>query len=94
MIQNRDEFQKYHARQGFVLAVYFSLACVFLFCLKVFIPERADIVQFSIVMLIYLHYLVYFTLCVLGTLMIRKGEKGEFPLINQYIIMFTSKIDI
>lgn len=94
MILNKDEFQKYHAKQGFVLAVYFSMACIFLFCFKVFVPERADIVQLLIVMLIYIHHIVYFTLCFFGTRMIKRGEKGEFPYINQYITMFTAKIDI
>lgn len=94
MYLNRDEFQKYHAKQGFVLAVYFAFACIFLYCFKVFVPERADIVQFIVVMLIYIHYIVYFTLCYLGTKMIKRGEKGEFPYINRYITMFTAKIDI
>jgi len=94
MYLNKDEFQKYHAKQGFILAVYFSLASIFLFCFKVFIPERADIIQFAVVMLIYIHYLVYFALCILGTMMIKKGEKGEFPYINQYVARFTAKIDI
>jgi hypothetical protein len=94
MYLNKDEFQKYHAKQGFVLAVYFTLACIFLYCFKVFVPERADIVQLLVVILIYIHHIVYFTLCYLGTKMIISGEKGEFPYINQYITKFTVKIDI
>ena len=94
ILKKDDGFYIYHAKQGFVLAVYFTMACIFLFCLKVFVPERADIVQFFIVVLIYVHYIVYFTLCYLGTRMIKMKEKGEFPYINQYVIMFTQKIDI
>ncbi len=94
MSLNKDEFQKYHAKQAFVLAVYFAFACIFLYFFKYFIPEDADIIQLFIIMLIYLHYVIYFTLCFLGTKMIKKGEKGEFPYINQYITMFTAKIDI
>ncbi len=94
MYLNKDEFQKYHAKQGFVLAVYFAFACIFLYCFKVFVPERADIVQFMVVVFIYIHHAVYFTLCYLGTKMIISGEKGEFPYINQYITKFTEKIEI
>jgi hypothetical protein len=94
MYLNRDEFQKYHAKQGLVLAVYFTLACIFLYCFMVFVPERADIVQLFIVLLIYIHHIVYFTLCYLGTKMINRGEKGEFPYIQQYIRKFTIKIEI
>lgn len=94
IIRKGDDFYTYHAKQGFVLAAYFALACTFLICFNVFIPEKADIIQFFIVMLIYIHYIVYFTLCVLGTKMIKRGEKGEFPYISQYISMVTSKIDI
>lgn len=94
MYLNKDEFQKYHAKQGFVLAAYFAFASIFLVCFKVFVPERADIIQFVIIILVYLHYIVYFALCYLGTQMILKKEKGEFPYINKYVSMFTAKIDI
>ena len=94
MYLNKDEFQKYHAKQGFVLAVYFAAACIFLYCFKVFVPERADVVQLFVVVLIYIHHIIYFTLCFLGTKMINRGEKGEFPYIQQYITKFTVKIDI
>jgi len=94
MYLNKDEFQKYHAKQGFVLAVYFTTACIFLYCFKVFVPERADIIQLFVVILIYIHHIVYFTLCYLGTKMINRGEKGEFPYIQQHITKFTVKIEI
>ncbi|HON15003.1 MAG TPA: hypothetical protein PLA51_00845 [Spirochaetota bacterium] len=94
MILNRDDFDKYHAKQGFVLAVFFTFTCSFLYFFKYFVPERADIVQLVVILLIYVLYIIYFTICYLGTKMILRREIGEFAYIDKYVKMLTLKIDI
>jgi uncharacterized membrane protein len=89
-----DEFYMYHAKQGFVLAVFFAFVCIFLYFLYYFIPVHADIVKFVIVMIIYLLYVAYLTFAAMGTRMILKGEKREFPLIGKYVSVYTSKMNI
>jgi len=89
-----DEFYMYHAKQGFVLAVFFTGTCTFLFFFLYFVSVHADIFKFLIVMIIYILELVYFAIAVMGTRMILRNEKGEFPYISKYISVYTSKLNI
>ncbi len=89
-----DEFYMYHAKQGFVLAVFFTGVCTFLFFFLYFVSVRADILKFIIVMVIYFLYIVYIVFAVMGTRMILRGEKGEFPHIGKYVAQYTSKLNI
>jgi len=95
MIKKReDEFYMYHAKQGFVLAVFFTGVCIFLYFFLYFVSVHADILKFLIVMLIYILYIVYIALAVMGTKMIKNGEKKEFPHIGKYVAQYTSKLNI
>jgi len=89
-----DEFYMYHAKQGFVLAVFFTGTCTFLFFFLYFVSVHADIFKFLIVMIIYILELVYIAIAVMGTRMILRNEKGEFPHIGKYISVYTSKLNI
>ena len=89
-----DEFYMYHAKQGFVLAVFFTGACIFLYFFLYFVSVHADIFKFLIVMIIYILELVYIAISVIGTRMILRNEKGEFPHIGKYISVYTSKLNI
>jgi hypothetical protein len=89
-----DEFYMYHAKQGFVLALFFTGVCTFLYFFLYFISVRADIFKFIIVMIIYALYIIYAVIAVAGTRMILKNEKGEFPHIGRYISVYTSKLNI
>jgi len=93
-MKREDQFYIYHAKQGFVLAVFFTAVCTFLYFFLYFIPVHADIFKFLIVMVIYILYLAYIYLAVLGTKMIQKGEKGEFPHIGKHVTVYTSKLNI
>ena len=93
-MKKEDEFYMYHAKQGFVLAVFFTGVCTFLYFFLYFIPVHADIFKFLIVMLIYILYIAYTALAVMGTQMIKKGEKNEFPHIGKYVAQYTSKLNI
>lgn len=97
-MKSEDEFYMYHAKQGFVLAVFFTGTCTFLYFFLFFIPVHADIFKFLIVMLIYILYIAYTALAVMGTKMIKNGEIKDFPYvgkyIGKYIAQFTSKLNI
>lgn len=84
----------YHAKQGFILALFFTGVCTFLYFFLYFISVRADIFKFIIVMIIYILYIIYVSFAALGTRMILKGEKGELPFIGRYISVYTSKLNI
>ena len=57
-------------------------------------PVHADIFKFLIVMVIYLLYIAYIAVAVIGTLMIKKNEKNEFPYIGKHLTVYTSKLNI
>jgi len=97
-MKKEDEFYMYHAKQGFVLAVFFTGVCTFLYFFLYFIPVHSDIFKFLIVMLIYILYIAYTALAVMGTQMIKNSEIKDFPYfgkyIGKYIAQFTSKLNI
>ena len=93
-MKREDEFYMFHAKQGFVLAVFFTGVCTFLYFFLYFIPVHADIFKFLIVMIIYILYIAYAALAVMGTQMIKKGEKSEFPQIGKYVAQYTAKLNI
>ncbi len=93
-IKKDDEFYMFHGKQAFVLAAYVIAACFLLYFLAhIFLPSWMDILRFILVLLIYVHYIVYIALCVMGTLMIKKGEKREFPYIGRYTSKLTAMIN-
>ena len=93
-MKREDEFYMHHAKNGFVLAVFFTGICTFLYFFLFFISVHADIFKFLIVMIIYILYIVYIYFAVIGTRMIMNNEKKEFPHIGKYITVYTSKLNI
>jgi hypothetical protein len=94
IIRKDDEFYMYHAKQGFVLAVFFTGSCTFLYLLIYFVSVHADILKFIIVMLIYILYIIYFAIFIMGTRMIKNREKKDLPYISPYIHKYTSMLNI
>ena len=95
MIKKKDDdFYMYHARQGFILALFFTCACTFLYLLPFFISIMAYTLKFIIVLFIYILYAIYIALAVIGTRMIKRMEKKEFPIIGVYITKYASKLNI
>jgi len=95
MVRKKDDgFYMFHAKQGFVLAVFFTGVCTFLYFMLFFIPVHADVLKFIIVMIIYILYIAYAAIAVKGTTMIKNGEKEEFPYVGKYIAVYTSKLNI
>ena len=89
-----DDFYMHHARQGFILALFFTSVCTFLYLLPFFISIRAYIVKFIIALLIYILHAIYIALAIIGTRMIKKMEKKEFPVIGVYITKYALKLHI
>jgi hypothetical protein len=79
-----DAFATHHAKQGFVMAVFFTVILVGLAVSTVFIPISLRVVKLVIVILIYLTELVYLSLCIRGTLMLKNGEQKDIPLFDTY----------
>jgi len=95
MIKKKDdEFYMYHARQGFILALFFTGACTLLYLLPFVISTRAYVLKFIIVLFIYILYAIYIALAVIGTMMIKRMEKKEFPFIGAHITKYASKLNI
>ncbi|MCL1833311.1 MAG: hypothetical protein FWG49_02300 [Leptospirales bacterium] len=95
MIKKKDDdFYMYHAKQGFILALFFTCACTFLYLLPFFISTKAYALRFIIVLFIYILYAVYIALAIIGTRMIIKMEKKEFPFIGTHITKYASKLNI
>lgn len=91
VIKKDDEFYMFHAKQGFVVAVYIIAACSLLYYLAhILMPSWMDILRLILVVFIYIHYLAYGALCIMGTRMIRNGEKKGFPYIDRYVTRFTA----
>jgi len=94
IMKKDDDFYMHHARQGFILALFFTCACTFLYLLPFFISIRAYTLKFIIVLFIYILYAIYIALAVIGTRMIKRMEKNEFPFIGVYITKYASKLNI
>jgi len=82
--EHRDECAMHHARQGFVLAVFFTAVLVLLASINVLAPKVFRVTRFVIVMMIYAAYLAYFGLCAWGTVMARKRQMTEIPVVHTY----------
>ena len=95
MIQKKDDdFYMYHAKQGFILALFFTCTCTFLYLLPCFISTKAFTLKFIIVLFIYILYAIYIAFAIIGTRMIKNMEKKEFPFIGAYVTKYASKLNI
>jgi len=85
-----DTFAMEHAKQGFIMAVFFTAVLSFLAFSTVFVPINLRIVKFIIVILMYIAELAYLALCVLGTYIIVKKLDKSIPVFSVY----ASKVDV
>ena len=92
MIMKKDDgFYMYHAKQGFVLSAYVITSnSVLYYFAHIFLPSWMDILRFILVMLIYVQYILYAAACVMGTMMIKRNEKKDFPYIGEYVARLTA----
>jgi hypothetical protein len=73
-----------HAKQGFVMALFFTGLLIAMSFSTIFIHTGYRALRLSIAIAIYLAELLYLYLCVWGTMMIVKGKQFDVPVIRKY----------
>jgi len=86
ILKKDDEFLIFHSKQAFLMAAYTAVVCSFIFVVSGIIDT--PIVKLGLVVVIYLHYAVYFLMCLMGTLAVKKSEKKALPFVSKYTNRF------
>ena len=89
-MEKADAFWQHHARQGFLLSIFFVFVAMFLNMINFFIPEVWMNVRFGLVIAIYLFYFLYAVLSVYC--MIASFRRKAFSLI--FVRNFFRYIDL
>ena len=79
-----DAFAMHHAKQAFIMAVFFTAVPVAITFLTVFVPISWRAVKLVSATLVYLSHVSYFFLSVLGYMKIRDAVRYEFPIVSRY----------
>ena len=82
--KHRDHFAMHHAKQAFVMALFFTAVPVLLTFSSVFIPISLRVLKLIFVILIYVSHLCYFTLCARGFMKMREKATYDFPVIGKF----------
>ena len=94
-IRKDDEFYMFHAKQAFVFAAYVtSVSLVLYFLVYIFLPAWMDVPRFVLVMVIYFHYFLYAVICIMGTIMLNKGQRKNFPVIGVYVSRVSALLNL
>lgn len=80
----------HHAKQAFVMAVFFTAVPTAVTFLTVFVPISWQVTKLVSAVLVYCSHLAYFFLSVLGYMKIRDNALYDFPMISRY----AQKLDI
>ncbi len=69
-----------HAKQGLLLAAFFTLVILFLSLFSILLPKEWREIRLALVILIYVVYLLYFTFCTIGIIwsLLQKELKPSF----------------
>ncbi|PKL35981.1 MAG: hypothetical protein CVV44_17300 [Spirochaetae bacterium HGW-Spirochaetae-1] len=81
---NDDENARYHSKQALVLAVFFASVLTVLSFFLVSLSLNDRIARLIFTILIYLLEVVYFSLCITGTVLIVKNKKITVPVLDKY----------
>jgi hypothetical protein len=81
---HKDSFAMHHAKQAFVMALFFTSVPVLLTFSSVFIPISLRGLKLTFVIVIYLSHLSYFALCALGFIKMKEKVRYDFPVIAKY----------
>jgi hypothetical protein len=84
IVKYRDQFAMHHAKQAFVMALFFTAVPVLLTFSSVFIPISLRAIKLSFVILIFLSHLSYFALCARGIIKMKEKASYDFPVIGKY----------
>jgi hypothetical protein len=76
---------QHHAKQGLILAVFFTGLVLFISIVDVFMPKEWREFRLILAILIYLLYLTYLTLCIYGARNSLNEKKISLPLFGSYI---------
>jgi uncharacterized membrane protein len=84
IVMHTDSFVMHHAKQAFVIALFFTAVPVLLTFSSVFITISLRGLKLAFVIMIYFSHLCYFALCALGFMKMKEKTKYEFPVIGKY----------
>lgn len=87
VLKKDDSFAMHHAKQAFVMAVFFSAVPVFLTFVSVFIPTSLRGVRLAVAIIIYASHISYFALCAFGLIKMKEGKIHDVPLFGKYAKM-------
>ena len=88
--KNDDKFVYFHAKQGLAVAFIFTLVPIMLTMLIFLSPAEVKIIALFLTLLIYMSHVLYFTLCIWGSVQMVKGESRSFPAVDR----LTRKLDV
>ena len=83
-VKDTSEFVMSHARQGFIMAVFFTASVAGLYFLSMLIPSSLKVVRLVLVIMIYILYAGYFGLCAAGTYLVIKRKNYDFPVFKDF----------
>ncbi len=75
-----------HAKQGLLLAAFFTSVILFLSLLNTLLPEDWREVRLALVVLIYGVYLLYFICCIVGVVWSFNRKELMLPLVQRYVV--------
>jgi len=79
-----DENARYHSKQALVLAIFFASVLTVLSFFLVSFPLNDRILRLIFTILTYLLEVVYFSLCITGTVLIVKNKRITIPVLDKY----------
>jgi ABC-type transport system involved in cytochrome c biogenesis permease component len=83
---NRDSHRcQAHAKQGLLLAAFFTSVILFLSILNILLPEDWREIRLALVVLIYGVYLLYFIVCIVGVIWSLNRKELILPLVQRYV---------
>ncbi|HOO70276.1 MAG TPA: hypothetical protein PK926_00840 [Spirochaetota bacterium] len=83
-VKENSSFALDHAKQGFILALFFTGVLITLFLINLSIPSMYHIFRLGLAVVIYGVYGFYFFLCGLGTYYAHKGKFHAFPVVKDF----------
>ena len=84
IFKKNDALAMHHARQAFVMAVFFTVVPILLTFSMVIVPISSRVVRLVFVIIIYIYHLLYFSLCAHGFFKIKDGRMYKFPIFMKY----------
>ncbi len=73
-----------HAKQGFILAIFFTALAIFFTLFETFVPNEWRVLRLALIVIVYVLYGVYFSLCAVGIYMSSREQEFLFPVVGRY----------